>query len=230
MSFGKKYTALFSLTFLLFTNCLSCDAAPAKGKKKVYGWKLSQTGAYTGNFSTYLSPVGMKVEAESLVTVIRLPDLHFCVYNPDNHTYAESDYEEWSDRFENAKAPEPLIKTGKSKVIAGIKTELYIRRAVEGGMEKLEMWLSRDLAPSEKVARVWGGFNLVPGGAGVPLRVIKIMPDGSRSIAIDTKSAKRVLLSETIFLRPKGYKKVDNELEVALAEPDELAEETIAAR
>ena len=68
-------------------------------------------------------------------------------------------------------------------------------------------------------------INEIPLGLGLPLRILKIGPDGSRAVYLDTTSALRAPLSDSILKLPKGYTPVDSFMAMAKTKKDMATEQ-----
>jgi len=184
---------------------------------------LTQTSAYLGKQVMYLTPTQVALKSDLANIVLRVKEDRIVIYNDKKKCYVDKSYTQWAKRVGGLLASNPNATLAKSDTppICGWKCFLYRLEPKKGAVgDHCEFYVTQDSKlPAATLAAV-AKFGDFPQGVGLPLRAVKIL-NGRRVNGLDTTKIERKAVPASLFKLPTGYRKVDDEVEVLLAEEDE---------
>ena len=204
-------TALFGCVF-------GPTAFSADGQKA--GWVLHQTGGYLGKTTTYISPIGVKLQSGNVTSIFRNSDKTVVMISEKRKEYCSMTEKEWMSQFTPppTKADGRQISKGKVGAISGIKATQYLFSNVEHGKRRVteEFWIADNAAIPARYTRTLAQITDLPAGFGAPLRIFKINKNDARMLALDTLACEQVPIKDDVFKSPTGYKRSKDQYNLML--------------
>lgn len=202
-------TSLIALVLLLsFCPPLPLQAAAS-------GWFMQQKSDKSGRAEVWISPEGIKISSQLVSAIVKAPKYNAVLFNERTKRYFDVPYEDWSGRYkQNKRSINGPLASAK---IAGLNSKKYVCPPGKKNRHKTqEIWTTADLAISRQLTDfVLHNFGL-PAGLGLPLKVVSVYDNKTSRVDMDTVSVKKTSISPSVFQIPKGFKKVDNEMELLL--------------
>lgn len=229
--------------------CLWLIATPCLFAKNVDTLRLKQFSPSTGQIIVYLNPKAFRIERGSMITVARAPDWQVYSYNLSKRAFVMQSFSGAINSanlfgvttigFTEVKTP---WKKDGTVTIAALETTSYSNAtaAQKTGMtgipsRKLRYWLYSDKTIPFQCSKILSANYGLPYVDGLPIRFTYIgrssdfLPVGLRSSPsdekvgeqpwLDTKSAEKVVVPDTFFAMPKGYRQTDNYTMLFLGNP-----------
>ncbi len=185
---------------------------------------LHQNSAFLGKQVMYLTPAKVVLKSELFSIILRVKEDRIYIYNDKKKCYVDQPYSAWARRVGGQLASNPHATLTKSQAttICGWKCTQYRMEPKKGFVtDRCEFFVSPDSnLPATTLAAV-AKFGDFPQGVGLPLRAVKISVHGKRINGLDTTKIERKPVPDSIFKLPAGYRKVEDEVEVLLADEDE---------
>lgn len=206
----------------------------SKGKERDC-WMLTQlnpNSPYSHSQIVIVAPEGVSILADDVKLYMPAPDYKISIYNTTSRQYFEAPLKAWLGKF----GALPFSKTGKymqrfsTGTIGGVAAEQYYIMHGKGAdaRKQREVWVTGVVNTSRQVQEILQHMCGLPEGsvAGVPLRVIRLLPGGKQDVLLNTLSVKRVATPKGLMKHPSGYVKVQNELALMMnyGKSDELKE------
>lgn len=228
MRFLKSFFLTASGLLLL---CQTSTGASASADEKGKCWLLEQTNVNlpSGRQSITLSANGIKIDSRAgLQMYILAPRYKVSLANEQAKTFFDMGLDDAVSRFmrDKGKTPQQQLSAlivrdaHKTAKIAGLKAQkfgLYSKK--EGESEQLlkEFWRTGEIQATKKEMEIANALCQLPPGDGIPLRVIKFFPDGTKKVMTDTLAAKQRVLANKDTMLPSSYKRVTSYMQVMLA-------------
>ena len=181
----------------------------------------------------------MRIGRLGLTIITRAPEWTAYVYNDNNKNYCEIPKNMWGKKFTIGSMGSMKLKEGKQKLISqptgkSMKIsghsakQVEVIRAANKEMDLpaetiTEVWIASDILPPPQVMELFCQHLNIPVQKGVPLRVLN-RSKGKMIAVLDTLGIKKGPLSPDIFLPMKGYRKVEDEMQLLM---DDSAEDVI---
>ncbi|MCC6977682.1 MAG: hypothetical protein IT343_05135 [Candidatus Melainabacteria bacterium] len=214
-----------------------------KGAKSVDGLILQQEYRYVGKSTTYFSPLGIRLDSNTLSILFNSKTLAICIFSDETKKYYACDPDTWKKKskvmFENRvtilkQTPWKFVKDEK---ICGMATKAYSRFSYMNTFRNEDtIWVTKEIALSKDANNLLFSLLKVMGNVpeGVPLRhqVItknqavrspkrdflgrrreRLRPD-TDDVDYQTYSVTRAKIPVSKYALPPGYKKADTEMEV----------------
>lgn len=197
----------------------------------VQGYYLKQKAAYHGLADIRTSSLGTKINAKDL-TIFQSPNGTATVYNNSNKKYCVLPRKTWIDQFGSHQILGP-IKKGGSTTIAGVQAIQYWvdgytveRKGAKPEFQyRTEFFASTSFAIPKPVQDDFCKLVGLPGGFGMPLRVIRhkgTANNASQTLNVETYEVRPITLTSADLAPPAGgYKLVSDEMEVIMGDSED---------
>jgi uncharacterized CHY-type Zn-finger protein len=222
-----------------------------KGAKSVDGLILQQEYRFVGKSTTYFSPLGVRLDSNTLSILYNAKTLVICIFSDETKKYYACDPETWKKKskvmFQNKVTvlKETPWKFLKDEKICGMPTKAYTRFSYMSSARNEDIiWMTKDVSLSKDANNLLFSLLKVMGKVpeGVPLRhrlitrneVVKSpkrdflgrrrerqRPD-TDDVDYQTYSITKAKIPVSKYALPPGYKKADTEMEVFFNAEDSL--------
>lgn len=214
------------------------SAAGTAPAKMVKAYRLSQDNAYFGATDIYLSDVGARLvtSGDKVVIVTQAPEWKVVVYSKDANKGIERSLDDWCIHGLGAlNSKKPLgrgirrpIRDSKLKLdcceivihanerFYGTDDPLIFRSLNKQSLAEIRYEYSRSLTINTKVKDFLRGLYNVPDFGGVPLELVNIFNNGSKSYNYRTFWVKETTVPDSTFAYPRGYRKASNIAEIMM--------------
>jgi len=222
----RSQAILLVAIFVLFL------APPATASKP--GWLIRQNSQTYGIVKTLVSADGMRLEMGDIKVGMQAPQYRVKFWNQRTKFYFEETIEEFQERVPKRNIPKGWLK----KVVAGQPFE----ETLAGVKGKHYRWIGYDpkntshflvlfdyvctenLGLPKKLNDVASICCYVPPGKGLPLRIT----GGGNIVYLQTTLVNKAVVDPAIFKLPKGYTKVNSEMEVLMKERGMAKEDDVS--
>jgi len=220
------------LTTIIGAGSGDCAHPPAA---KGGSWSLSFSSNFAGSVTSQFSPDAVRMSFDKLgITVItKGPKWDALVFSETNKSYMEMPHNTWKDKFNasrfggkkaSIKHEMKSVKTGKSTMIAGQKADLVVISFVfkngTPSQKVAECWMADSVVPPAAFVELMHNMLNVPTDQGMPLRVTQFRDTGKPATILDTTKVEKAPVPKTAFEMPKGFKKVDDEMQLMVDDSD----------
>lgn len=206
---------------------------PAASSARQKAWVLHQSmplSPFTTAQTVIVSGKGVKVAGGARNGFVLDPDYVVSYFDDTSRQCFEAPYEELGRKYGVNKVSPQLgkklpgylryvEKTDKHRKIAGLNATLYLVRSIDSDKVRKEVWLTQDL----KIPRKAGDFLCatvgLPPQAGVPVELTQLKDERgkiTRDKMLETLTAEQTTVSDAVYKKPAGYKRVKEELSFML--------------
>lgn len=214
----------------------------AGGKESIgLGWVLHQNtpySPYSGSQTVIVSPRGMKTVAGDITVLIQPPAYKIRAFNTDTMLTFEASVAQWSKEMKHLKkagGANKLKKVG-SGTICGVQVDRYLVLGPSGKTVIREMAASKTIGVPRQVASFWAAICGIPAEVdvdkldlGMPLKVVRIYPEGRRETLLDTLRIDKTMLTAANLASPAGCKPVKSAMELVLSAKDLVGDDSSGA-
>jgi hypothetical protein len=222
--------------FLACAQMLALSAAWA-GPAKQSGLTLEVESDYFGNSTMKVSKDGIRIDSKKLgITIVsHAPGWSVIAFNERSKSYYEATHEEWKKRV----ASRAGMKHGKQEIkltgtakIEGQKVKVYrwVDDRTRSGRKKTNpvvtcMYAMQSLLVPKEAAAVIASASDLPPDFGLPMRITKLQQGAKKaSLVLDTLKCKEGAIAKTVFLQPKGFKRVSSEVALLMEGDDDVGD------
>ncbi|HEY9785553.1 MAG TPA: hypothetical protein V6D17_09150 [Candidatus Obscuribacterales bacterium] len=193
-------------------------------------WFLRQASQVHGPIDCFVGPKGVRLEARDISILALSPDYKVTFVNNANRCYMEQTPQTAQKKTywgANPKKGDKIsFQRGKTTKIAGLMAVEYTRVVTNGRSRAVTgtCWVTKDLSLPRASSAALSKLLNVPPELGIPLRLIGLNAAKMKILYLDTIDAQRCVLPANTFNRPKGFRKVFDE--VALILEDESSQKS----
>lgn len=214
-----------------------------KGSKDVEGLVLKQEYRFVGKSTTYFSPLGIRLDSNTLSILFNAKTLVICIFSDETKKYYACDPATWKKKskvmFQNKVTvlKETPWKYLKDEKICGMSTKAYSRFSYMSSARNEDIiWVTKDITLPKDAKGLLYSLLKVMGDVpdGVPVRHQLIVKNqevrspkrdflGRRRVRLaadkddvdyQTHSITKAKIPVSKYALPPGYKKADTEMEV----------------
>ncbi len=221
------------------------------GAKEVDGLELKQEYRFIGKSTTYFSPLGIRLESNTLSVLFNSKTQALCIYSDETKKFYACNPETWKKKSKilfQTPTDHPKLSAWKlvrEEKVAGMNTKAYSRFSYMKSMTNEDtIWVTNEIQLTPDARRLLYSLlkviDTVP--AGVPLRHallskhkktkdskadflgrrrVRQMPDVNH-VDYETFSIKKVKIPVSKYVMPPGYKKAESEMEVFFSSDDAI--------
>lgn len=183
------------------------------------GWIIQQRSDQGGRSELFICADGIRITSKLMSCIVQAPKFDAVIFNEQTRRYVQMPYVQWLKRYDTGRK-RVLKETPETAEIAGLMSRKYIQTSSKSQSKRQEIWTTRQL----KISPALSDFVLrtikMPAGLGLPVRMVYLYKDRPPRVEFDTLSVKETRVPPAAFTLPKGYKKVDNEMELWLDTED----------
>lgn len=189
------------------------------------GWLIRQQSpfsVYSGNQNVYLTKTRLKMQGSNVRLFYESKTREIEVYNTATKEFYSGPAQSWIKKYVNLPKEKFVEATKRTKMIAGKQALLfYLSKNESTGVHRLrEVWATESILVPEDMCKVMWGLCGLHAAPGVPMRVMRLLDRGKTEMLLDTLEVSEAKFNEKDFVRPKGFKRVKNELELLLHASD----------
>lgn len=221
------------LSCLLAASIQTVNAGSSSGGGKQSGLVMDVSSEYFGPSIIHVSKDGIRINSKKLgiVIVSHAPSWSVVAFNERSKSYYEATFDEWKKRVAARSGmkhgKQEIVQTGMTK-ICGQKAKIYrwTDWYSRGGRKKInplvtDLYAMQSVLVPKQAAAVIASASDLPADFGLPMRIARSQKGMKSATVLDTLKCKETAIEKTMFVQPKGFKRVTSEVALIMESGDD---------